>query len=153
MIRTLTHAHVIDHNEMIIAFGKSEVVKGFYDETRKTDIFYWNGHDEMMKFLDMEVWQKYPEYLRVDIDNKLAENREFAMANRIPQIKLIFNTVNDLYAHPKAGPKLRKISMNKLYDEGREYLREIILHADRYFHSNENQPSISNLLRQKFIEK
>jgi hypothetical protein len=148
-----THAHVIDHNEKIIAFGKWEVVKGFYDEMRKNDIFYWYDHDGMMKFLDMEVWEEYPEYLRVDIDNKLAGNREFAMANHIPQIKLIFGTVFDLYAHPEAGPKLRKFSMNKLYDKGREYLSEIILHADRYFRSNENQqPSISTLLRQKFIE-
>ncbi|MBP1962264.1 hypothetical protein [Paenibacillus aceris] len=149
---THTHAHVIDHKEKIIAFGKLEIVKGFYDEMRKTDIFYWYGHDEMMKFLDMEVWQEYSEYLRVDIDNKLAGNKEFAMANRIPEIKLIFDTVNSLYAHPEAGPKLRKTSMNELYDKGRIYLSEITLHADRYFRSNENQPLISTLLRQKFIE-
>jgi hypothetical protein len=147
-----THAHVIDHNEKIIAFGRLEVVKGLYDEIRKTDIFYWYDYDEMMKLLDMEVWQEFPDYLRVDIENKLSGNKEFAMANRIPQIKLIFDIVNDLYSHPEAGPKLRKISMNKLYDKGREYLSEIILHAERYFCSNENQTRISTLLRQKFIE-
>jgi hypothetical protein len=151
MIDTHTHAHVIDHNEKIIAFGKLEIVKGFYNEMRNTDIFYWYSHDEMMKFLDMEVWQEYPEYLRVDIDNKLAGNREFAMANRIPQIKLILHTVINLYAHSEAGPKLRKMSMNELNDKGRVYLSEIIHHSDRYFRSNENQLLISTLLRQKFI--